>query len=74
MMITVRLFASFRRTRFKEKRIESKPDTKIADLLDDLNIPANEVGILLVNGIHSKPEHEMKENDVIAIFPAIGGG
>jgi molybdopterin converting factor small subunit len=32
------------------------------------------VNILLINGFHQKPETEVKDEDVVSLFPAVGGG
>ena len=37
-------------------------------------IPAEEVAIQLINGFHQKPETPVKDGDVVAIFPPVGGG
>lgn len=45
-----------------------------ADILDRLSIPREEVKIVFVNGQNSGKVVELKENDRVGIFPAIGGG
>jgi molybdopterin converting factor small subunit len=32
------------------------------------------VNILLVNGFHQKPETKVKDEDIVSLFPAVGGG
>ena len=44
------------------------------EVLDVLEIPAEEVAIFLINGFHSKFEDAVKDQDVLAIFPPVGGG
>ena len=73
-MIQVRLFATFREDRFKDKEMDFPESTPVADLLQQLNIPAEQVGILLVNGHSATPQTTLKSYDVVSIFPAIGGG
>ena len=48
--------------------------TNAADILHLLHIPSEEVSILLINGFHQKPEFELKDGDVVSLFPAVGGG
>ena len=43
-------------------------------IIQHFDIPAEEVAILLINGFHKKPEDEVKDGDVIALFPPVGGG
>lgn len=45
-----------------------------AAIIRHLNIPAEEVAILLINGFHNKPDATVKAGDVVAIFPPVGGG
>lgn len=73
-MIEVRLFATFREGRQKILFLESENFFKITDILDYLNIPYDEVAICLINGRHSKIESIIKDKDIIALFPPVGGG
>lgn len=73
-MIEVRLFATFREGREKVLFLESDHYASVDSILTKLQIPASEVAILLVNGIHSKPDAPVKDGDIIALFPPIGGG
>ncbi len=73
-MIEVRLFATFRENRFKERRMDFPEDGLLKDLLQQLNISTDEVGILLVSGDSATPDTNLHPGDVVSIFPAIGGG
>ncbi len=73
-MIEVRLFATFREGREKILFLESEKFPQISDILDYLKIPYDEVAICLINGIHSKVDAKIKDADVIALFPPVGGG
>ena len=44
------------------------------DVLKKMGIPAGEVSILLVNGFHKTPETPVKDGDIVALFPPVGGG
>ena len=74
MLIKVKLFATFRQGRFDENNIDLPMASSVAFLLKHLNISAEQVGILLVNGRSVSVETELSDNDVVSIFPAIGGG
>ncbi len=74
MLVEVRLFATFREGRFKEKEMDVREGSSLADLLAHLQIAEKEARILLVNGIAVWPDHKLAPNDVVAIFPAMGGG
>jgi len=74
MVVEVKLFATFRENRFKEKEMELPDAGSPADILTQLNIPTELVGILLVNGRNASFDQKLVAGNVVAIFPAIGGG
>jgi molybdopterin converting factor small subunit len=74
MQVEVRLFATLREGRFDKQTIEKAEAVSISDLLEHLGIPIDQVGILLVNGLNTSVEHKLTSNDVVSLFPAIGGG
>ena len=73
-MIEVRLFATLRQGREKVYQVETDSVKTVQDIMDVLNIPREEVNIMLINGFHQKPETEVKDEDVVSLFPAVGGG
>ena len=73
-MIEVRLFAGLRQGRQKIYQMEPDSIQTVQDIMDVLNIQRSEVNILLINGFHQKPETEVKDEDIVSLFPAVGGG
>lgn len=73
-MIEVRLFAGLRQGRQKVYQMETGSVSTVKDVMDALDIQPGEVNILLVNGFHQKPEFVLKDEDVVSLFPAVGGG
>ena len=73
-MIEVRFFATFREGRDKIVYLEPEQASCPADVLDHLKIPHEEVAICLINGFHSKLSDPVKDQDVLALFPPVGGG
>lgn len=73
-MIEVRLFASLRGHRGKILQLEPEGLSTASDIIKQLSIDPRDVTILLINGIHSKPENTVKDNDIVALFPPVGGG
>ncbi len=73
-MIEVRLFATLRQGREKIIMLESETVSTVGDILRKLDIPAEEVSILLVNGFHKKTETPVQDGDIVALFPPVGGG
>lgn len=74
MIVEVKLFAMFREGRFANKQIELPDGCQLGELLKHLKISAKEVGILLVNGSDAPAEQKLSSEDVVSVFPLIGGG
>jgi len=74
MQITVKLFASFRKNRFVTASQEVEIDTCIADIINMLQIPAEEIGTIMLNNRHAEPGQQLQEGDRLALFPLVGGG
>ncbi|WAC07431.1 MAG: MoaD/ThiS family protein [Thermodesulfobacteriota bacterium] len=70
----VKLFASLREGRFKEKEWEYVKGITVSHILGKLNINKVEVGALLVNSLHVGPDYTLQEDDILAVFPVLGGG
>ena len=73
-IMKVKLFASFRDGRFKEKEWGYGEGITVGGILEALNINKKEVGVLLVNSRHAETDYQLKEGDMLSIFPLIGGG
>ena len=73
-MIEVRLFATLRQGRQKVYYVEPDSVKTVQDIMDVLDVPRSEVNIMLINGFHQKPETEVKDEDIVSLFPAVGGG
>ena len=73
-MIEVRVFATLREGRDKVMMLDAESVRTAADIIQRLNIPPEEVSILLINGFHQKPETAVKDGDIVALFPPVGGG
>jgi len=74
MQVTVKLFAYFRDNRFKESVIAFSTDTTPEKVIGLLGIDPDEVGVIMVNNRHAQPDRKLRDNDVLAVFPKIGGG
>ena len=74
MEVEVRLFAVFRIGRFKKRTMDVPDGTLVREVLQELNIPEEQVSLPLVNGRHSKLDQQLAPSDVLSIFPAVGGG
>ena len=74
--ITVKLFAHYRENKFKVQNRTYPEGTTVRDVIDDTGIDIEKfpVGILLANGRHINEDYVLKDSDVLAIFPKVGGG
>ncbi len=70
----IRLFATLREGREKVFHISDINIKNGFDLAEKLKIPKEEIAIFLINGRHSKLDANLKDDDIIAIFPPVGGG
>ena len=74
MKITVKLFANLRDGREKEQIMSVKEGITPRDIIECLEIPFEDVAIIMINGRRKEADVEIVENDIVAIFPPVGGG
>ncbi len=74
MVVELKLFATFRKGRFKQKYLELPEGTLLSEIVEPLQLPDKPPKILMVNGISVNNDCKLKDKDVIAIFPMIAGG
>ena len=74
MKITVKLFAVLQLDRFREKPLDYPFGTQVGDVINDLDLPAEHVDILLVNGSHVDREYLLQDGDVLSLLPMVEGG
>ena len=70
----VQLFATLREGRGKETEIPWYDGIDGHTVLKELCLETGDVKIFLINGRHSDPDTAIKPDDIIALFPAVGGG
>ena len=74
MKIKARLFATLREGRGKEAFVEMNEGDTVQMLIDKLEIPKEDIAILLVNGLTGDVSAKLDPSDVVSIFPPTGGG
>jgi molybdopterin converting factor small subunit len=74
MQIEVRLFATLREGRSSSQRIEIAVPCPVREVLPLLRLREGEVFLCLVNGEHCRLDRVLADNDVVSLFPAVGGG
>ena len=79
MNITVKLYLNFKEYLPKENvgsscALKLSKSAKVEDVINQLRIPKDSFQLVLVNGSPKHIHEELRDGDVLAIFPAIGGG
>lgn len=84
MEIELKLFMMFKKFGPPDQvdgrsRMQIEPGTRFIDILNTINMPIEEDKIIVINGISHKQcdavnELEIKDGDIVAIFPPIAGG
>ena len=82
MHVDVIVFATLRKylpdlplkVRQRPKQVEVLPGMSIANVRDLLDLPAEEVKVVMRNNRQAEMEYIVEEGDRIAFIPAAGGG
>jgi len=79
VQVNVKLFASLQRYKpdvFAGEifPVELPDGSTLADLVANLEISANEVKVMFVNGRARAEMYRLKDGDEVGIFPPVGGG
>jgi molybdopterin converting factor small subunit len=74
MKITVQLFASFRKGRFKQEQRDYPEEITCRDVIADVGLSEEDLGMTLVNGRHASMGKVMSDGDSLSLFPLLGGG
>ncbi|MFX0179572.1 MAG: MoaD/ThiS family protein [Candidatus Hodarchaeota archaeon] len=74
--VIVKFFADFRKYGPDKAELTIPKGSKIQYLLEKYKIPPTKQNIIiLINGLpHKKADDDIKDGDIIAIFPPIAGG
>lgn len=79
LKVEVRVFATLRKylpelAVGEPKYLELSEGTNFADLCAQLGLPAEEVKVIMRNGLQTEPDELVADGDRIAYIPAVGGG
>lgn len=72
--VVVKLFANLREDNEKEQTVELKEGSTVLDIVDKLKIPMDNIAIIMINGRRQTANIEVFHNDVVSLFPPVGGG
>ena len=79
MRVTVKLFATLARFKSDAKagrafEVDLPEGATVQDLIDTLKIPPEETHIVFINNSIQEPGKNLKDGDVVGMFPPVGGG
>lgn len=74
MKVTVKLFATFRNGRFKQDQRDYPDGVSYRQVVADVGVREDELGMVLVNGRHASLDQAFNDGDTLSIFPLLGGG
>lgn len=72
--VHVSLFSILRKGRFEKAGVKVRQTSTVSGLLSMLNIPVEDVGVLVINGRDGTLDQRLSEGDRVTIMPSIGGG
>jgi sulfur carrier protein ThiS len=79
MRVQLKLFATYRNhlppgAEGNVMDVQVPTNTRVSDLLRQFGLPENESRVILINGLGTREDQVLQENDVVAAFPALAGG
>lgn len=74
MNVKVKLFATFRVGRFDIEDREYPEGTTVEQVVEELQLSQEQLGILMVNSRHVDLDRVLHDGETLAIFPLVGGG
>lgn len=72
--LIIRLYGVFRIDRFKEKRLEFAAGVRVDDIVEQLQLNRQLLGIVLINDKHQDVKAELADGDTLALLPILEGG
>jgi len=78
MRVELRLFATLRDSLPPEnrgvERLELTEDSTVDDVINQLQLPRDQIAVIMINGKKVALDTVLKDNDRLGIFPPVGGG
>lgn len=77
--VQVRLYATLRRhfpdlALGEAMSVELSQDATVRELLQELELPEEQVKVVFVNGTVRKEDYRLSDGDEVGVFPPVGGG
>jgi molybdopterin converting factor small subunit len=74
MIVNVKLIGLFQVGRFKQEDLEYPTGISVQEVINDLQLPQQHFGIVLINGVHADTGTVLTEGDHVVIMPIVDGG
>lgn len=72
--LTIKLYGVFRIDRFKEEQREFAAGIMVDDVVEQLRLNRQLLGIVLINDKHADINATLVDGDVLALLPILEGG
>ncbi len=72
--VTVKLFASLREGQFDARLLDLAEGSSPATVIAALGLAQEAVTVVFVNSRHAAKDQVLMTDDVLALFPPVGGG
>lgn len=74
MKINVKLVGLFQDGRFRQEDRVYPQGVKVQAVIEELQLPSQHFGIILVNGVHAARETALRDGDRLVLMPIVDGG
>ena len=74
MNVDVKLVGLFQTGRFKQRTCVYPEGVTAQEIFDDLQLPQQHLGIILIDGLHAERTTVLTEGDQLVLMPLLGGG
>lgn len=72
--LTIKLYGVFRIDRFKEKQLEFGAGICVDEVVEQLRLNRQLLGIILINDRHADINNTLADGDTLALLPILEGG
>ncbi|MFO7766755.1 MAG: MoaD/ThiS family protein [Pelovirga sp.] len=72
--LTIKLYGVFRIDRFKEKQLEFPAGICVDEVVEQLQLNRQLLGIILINDKYADVTSRLVDGDVLAVLPILEGG
>lgn len=74
MQIEIQVYGGLGGLEGQAMQMEVNPGTTLADIAQQLNIPPDKIGFMIVDGRLRSPDHQVTEGQRVCFFPPMMGG